>query len=149
MKTLLTIFSALFSVAVIAQDTTFNKRYYTDNNDGSDIGSTMIYPNMKNGLVVCGGNYNVKGLIMDIDSTGAINWNKTIQSNTSKTLTTDIFTSNDTSVIVSGYNYRNSNDTTTSVFCAKLDFNGDTLWTNTFDFLKPYIYWEDDYVGIA
>lgn len=149
MKTLLTIFALLFSVTVSAQDTTFNKRYYTDDIDGSDIGSTMIYPNMKNGVLVCGGNYNVKGLIMDIDSTGAINWNKTIQSNTSNTLTTDILTTSDTSIIVSGYNYRSSNDTTISVFCAKLDFSGDTSWTNTFDLHKPYDYWKDDYVGIA
>lgn len=147
MKTLLTIFALIFSVALFAQDTIFNKRYY--DNDGSNIGSMMISPNKTGGLVVCGGNYDYRGLIMDIDSLGGINWSRTIQSDSSNSLATDVFSSTDSSIVVSGYNFSSSYDYITSVFCAKFDFQGDTLWTNTFQLSNSHGYSQYDYVGTS
>tara|TARA_B100000508_G_scaffold141097_1_gene147019 strand:+ start:117047 stop:118573 length:1527 start_codon:yes stop_codon:yes gene_type:complete len=147
MKTLLSIFSLIISVALSAQDSTFNKRYY--DNEGSDIGSMMISPNNTGGFVVCGGNYDYRGLILDIDSLGGINWNRTIQSDSSYSLTTDVFTSSDSSIVVSGYNYSSSYDSIKSIFCAKFNFQGDTLWTNTFQLSNTHGYSQYDYVGTS
>lgn len=151
MKTL-TLFCLLFSsIVIFAQDTTFTKRYYTDESDNGNITSNRLTTNFSNGVVICG-NYNNSngsddGLIISTDSIGNMIWNKTLSNPSFSSKIVDAFTTTDSSLLVSGYNYTTSSSMSSSVFCAKLNFDGDTLWTRTFALSKA-LDWVYDYIGI-
>jgi len=145
---ILTLFCLLFcSITFFAQDTTFTKRYYTDDSDNGDIRSNRLTPNFNNGVVICGAYNNISGLMISTDSIGNMIWNKTLSSSSSSSKITDAFTTIDSSLLVSGYNFSVSNQMINSVFCAKLNFDSDTLWTRTFALSKD-LDWVNDYIGI-
>lgn len=147
MKTLTLLCLLFCSIAIFAQDTTFTKRYYTDESDNGDISSNRITPNFDNGVVMCGNKYNSNGLIINTDSIGNMAWNRTITSSSSESALIDAITTSDSSLLVSGYNFSASSSMINSVFCAKLNFDGDTLWTRTFAMTKT-VDWINDYVGV-
>lgn len=145
MKTLTLLFLFLSSFWVVAQDTTFTKRYYTDESDNGDIISNRLTPNFNNGVVICGNHNNISGLMVSTDSIGNMIWNKSISNSSFNTNIMDAITTSDSSLLVSGYNY--SNSTINNVFCAKLNFDGDTLWTRTFN-LTIALDENNNYVGV-
>ncbi len=145
MKALLTIIALFFSVALFAQDTTFVKRYFVDTANFGHIYTSRLTPNFNNGVVLCGNQNEQKGIVINTDSLGNILWNKTISaSSNSFTRLTDIISTYDSSYVVSGFTTYN-NTSYNSIFCAKLNLLGDTLWTRTFsmpgeiDFYYEYI----------
>ncbi len=143
MKTLLTIIALFFSVALFAQDTTFVKRYFVD---AGDVYSSRLAPNFKNGVVLGGDQNKRRGIIMNTDSLGNILWNKTISASNLFTRISDIITSSDSSFVISGYS-TNNDPSNNTIFCAKLNLQGDTIWTRSFA-MSGEINYLHEYVGI-
>jgi hypothetical protein len=145
MKTLTLICLILISFLSFAQDTTFTKRYYTDASNLDGIISHGLVPNFENGVVICGELYSGKGIIMNTDSLGNYIWNRSLASPGSGVKIVDGLKTMDSSMLFSGYNY--ANDDMSSFFCLKMNFQGDTLWSRSFEMSKD-VDEEKEFVGI-
>ena len=93
----------------------------------NDLGSTVLV----------GEDLNGKGLVAMVDKNGELQWNKTwniLNSNGSPTFTSVINTADD-GYLISGFCYSNQEEYTVY---AKIDMNGDTIWTKTNTLSRVY-----------
>ncbi len=120
--------SFILSLNAFGQISPFSKVINSLNSDGiqtyascqNNLGSTILV-----GESLYGG-----GLIIEIDKDGVLQWNKIwniTNSNTSPTFTSVINTL-DNGYFISGFYYSNQED---YIVYAKLDMDGDTIWTRT------------------
>ena len=79
-----------------------------------------------NRYIIAGSTYN-EALVYKIDSTGDVLWSKNIGNNKSESFYSIISTS-DSAYIAVGNNH-NTGDSTSDIFCIKINSNGDILWT--------------------
>ena len=146
MKTLTLICLTFCSVAIFAQDTTFTKRYYADDSNYENIRSRGLTSNLESGVVICGELTYNDGLVMNIDSLGNHIWNRSLSDPNFYIKIMNGLTTLDSSLLLSGYTY--GNDDMESFFCIKMNFQGDTLWSRTFE-MNMDIGGESEFVGVG
>ena len=131
MKTILQIclvWLMLFNTAqnVMAQQTLFTKVIY-DPAWNHYVQAYSVVRTFDHSYIVAG-QMNDKALAMKLDSTGSVVWSKAVGS-------TDgafnaVTATNDSCVVFAGIAY-NSYEGIDSLFCVKMNPNGDTIWTRT------------------
>lgn len=127
MKIILLAFIAIISLPSLAQVSDSTKVFFRVPDEISAIRANNDHGT---GLVICGNkNYGQEGLVFQVDQTGNVLWSKTIlRDNTPYgTSLMDVIPTSDSAYIITGYSYDQALGSI--VLCAKVDQNGDTLWT--------------------
>jgi hypothetical protein len=110
------------TLGVFAQQSTFSKVFYDPN------GSVQAYSIVKtlDHHYMIAGEKGQKAFALKMDSAGNILWSKTF-GNTNGAFYS-LTMSHDSCSVFAGY-LHNSLNSTTNIFCVKMNSNGDTLWT--------------------
>ena len=115
-----------FTNMLHAQPSTFSKIY------GNSIGvpNNSIVKTFDNTFIIAGEEDNV-ALVFKIDSTGSILWGKNFGSHSNESFNS-IITTRDSCYVIAGKIF-NTVDSTSDIFCVKINSNGDTIWTKEID----------------
>jgi len=121
-----------FTSVLNAQQDTFSRVLFDSAQYG--IQAYSVVPTFDNCYLIAGDESHQNGLIIKVDSTGNVLWNKTF-SNSNTIYNSDIFFSNiistkDSCFVIVGFTY-DSISSHRDALCLKIDSNGDTLWLKT------------------
>src|ERR1043165_3781470 len=99
---------------------------------GHGIEVNSVVHTYDNGYIIAGDDVNASGLLLKVDSTGNIQWNRLIRNaviiSTPDVQLRNIISTYDSSLIVCG-SVNNSSSQSTDALCFKIPASGDTLWT--------------------
>ncbi len=120
------------TLAIQAQQTTYFKVYY--DSLSSNIQANSLVPSFDNGYVVVGDVNGQNGLLLKLDSLGRLVWNRTIRNNATThphLFLNSIIATKDSCFVVAGRVFNANNTNFSNAYCAKINSNGDTLWSKT------------------
>ena len=116
-----------------AQQLTFSKVLY-DSLPNGQIQANSIVRTADNGYIIAGESSGKNGLILKVDSTGNLLWNKTIDNHNANlspdVILRNIISTNDSCYLLVGMAY-NATAGHFDACCIKINFEGDTLWSKT------------------
>lgn len=116
-----------------AQQTTFSKVLHDSMQNGQIQANSMVRT-ADNGYIIAGKSFSQNGLILKLDSTGNLLWNKTIDNHNANlspdVILRDIISTNDSCYLLVGMAY-NATAGHFDACCIKINFEGDTVWSKT------------------